>query len=296
MQSEPWFLAPTAAAELNDRIETAKKRSMPKSVRRKVSHDKDVAIVPVVGPLVRSSDFLSTLLGLSTYEQTINELRYAEKNERIGGIVLHIDSPGGTASGCQRVAEVVEEVNRTKPVVAVCDGYMCSAAYYIASASSFITASPDALVGSIGTVMELQNAAKLLERIGIETNLISTGEFKTAGHPSAPLTDEHREYFEGIISDLGQHFASHVIKHRRLSGESQKEVLSAKVFVGQKAVDIGLIDAVAYPEETIKSMVTREPDIGRFRGSFHSVVRAMTRYEEPQKQQYVPHSRQSYFS
>lgn len=274
MKSEPYFLAPFAVEEVNALIDAANGFKVPKLPKReRGSSHNDVRVIEVMGPLVRRQTWMAEILGWTTYEETIRSIEAAVNDAQTAAIVLVIDSPGGIASGCLECAEAVSRASKEKPVIAMVDGVGTSAAYFIASGATKIIAAPDSWIGSIGTVFELRNFAELERRMGIETTVITTGDFKAAGHRSHPMTEPVRDYFAGLVEKMGQHFTEHVSKFRKLSESQRKEVTSAKVYTADDAQRLGLIDGVGFTAEVIDTLLNRTTDDPRQVG--HSLATVM---------------------
>ncbi|WP_436714967.1 S49 family peptidase [Roseiconus lacunae] len=255
MRSEPYFLAPFAVEEVRSLMDAAAEFKLPQIPKRERAPDRgDVAIVEVMGPLVRRDDGFSMTLGLSSYEDIINQVNHAV--EASAAIVLVIDSPGGIAVGALRCAEVIAAAAKEIPVISVVDGLCASAGYFLAAGSTSIIASPDSWIGSVGSIMELRSFAEMERNMGIETTIITTGEYKSAGNPSEPMAGHVRDYFAGLNEKTGQHFSDHVAKHRKLSKQQRQEIEAAKVYTADDAMKVGLIDGVAFADDVIKSIYT----------------------------------------
>lgn len=257
LNSEPWFIELHAANDLMQRIEAAQRMKLPTLTPRSDSRRQDIDLIHITGPLVRRGSWLGELLGLQSYDALRASILRAGGDESVAAVVLFIDSPGGIASGCLEVARTIRQVAQTKPVIACCDGMATSAAYFLASSATYIVASADSLIGSVGTVIELKNASKMLERIGVQTHLFTTGDFKQAGHPGVPMSGAAQVYFQDLTDDINRHFAEHVERHRQLKGDAKSEVFSAKVFIAERAMELGLIDAIAFPSEVVESLAQR---------------------------------------
>jgi signal peptide peptidase SppA len=161
-------------------------------------------------------------------------------------VVLRIDSPGGEAAGAtwchRRILGLRKKYGA--PVYAFADEMVASAAYEIASACDEIWGPDTAAIGSIGVIATLFDRTRQNEKIGLNVELITSGEFKADGHADRPITDEIRERMQDRIMILANIFWRTVAKAR---GTSPKAIasLEAGVFIGQDAVDVGIADGVA---------------------------------------------------
>lgn len=182
-------------------------------------------------------------------------IREAANDDSIAGIVLVIDSPGGTVSGTSDLAADIAQANAIKPVWAFIEDLGASAAYWCASACDRIIANHrTASAGSIGTVLCLYDFSGHAEKNGIEAVVISTGELKGAGFPGAPITDNHRAYFQRLIDQTQTSFAQAVQDGRGLSAEAVAELATGEVWLADQALELGLIDAIQSLDQTIDEM------------------------------------------
>ena len=198
-----------------------------------------IAVIPVRGPINRGEGYY----GETDMYDVIRNCETARNDPSISGAMFVFDSPGGTASGCAAVASSIADLSASKPTV----GYSfmcCSAAYYMASQVRRLYSSADAMNGSIGTTTEMIDMSEYYSKNGIKVTTIDTGDYKNVGHDSRPLTEEDIAYVQGLIDDLYAGFVKSVASGRKMTQQSVKD-LQAKVYIGAKAIDVGLIDGVA---------------------------------------------------
>ncbi len=195
-----------------------------------------IAHIEVKGALFQSEGpFIVAAYGGTSYEELYDDLKFAESKAR--GIFLKIDSPGGHASGN---ADIAKAYATTKlPVVVHAKDYCCSAAYAIASGANYIFANPDALVGSIGTILPLLDVSGLWEQLGIKPDYITNrdGVLKASGMPPSQSTIE-RESLQIETESFFELFKNHVTKYRNIPSEA----MQGQAFVGLKAIANNLID------------------------------------------------------
>ena len=197
-----------------------------------------IAHISVHGTLFnKEAPFFVAGYGGTDYEEVLQDIAVASKEAR--GIFLSIDSGGGHACGNDKVAKAISQCG--KPVFAYTDGMCCSAAYAIASGSSYIASSPDATVGSIGTILPLMDVSGLWEAMGVKPDYITNkeGTLKTAGYPPSQ-TEEERASLQAETQEYFELFKSHVSAHRDIA----KEDMRGQAFVGQSALKKGLVDEI----------------------------------------------------
>ena len=175
--------------------------------------------------------------GGTDYEEVLQDIAVASKEAK--GIFLTVDSGGGHACGNDKVAKAISQC--PKPVFAYTDGMCCSAAYAIASGASYICASADATVGSIGTILPLMDVSGLWQALGVKPDYITNkeGTLKTAGYPPSQNDDE-RAALQAETQSYFELFKSHVLAHRNI----EKEDMRGQAFVGAEALRRGLVDEI----------------------------------------------------
>lgn len=181
------------------------------------------------------------------------ELRKAEKDEHVKGLIVRINSPGGTMTTSDTLYhEIYEFKKRTKmPVIAAIMDVGASGGYYVALAADTITAHPTAITGSIGVVMLTLNAHGLMEKIGVAPLAIKSGSMKDAGSPFRALTPEERAVFQGVIDDMFARFVNLVVQSRKIPETRVREFSDGRVYTADQALSLGLVDRIAYLDEVL---------------------------------------------
>ena len=197
-----------------------------------------VAVIPVDDVLVNAGKY-----GLR-YGTIRSRIQAALENPKVNAILLDVDSPGGMVSGCQELAAFISEAAAKKPMAAFTNSLMASAAYWIGSATGRVYCTETASVGSIGVIMTLMDCSKMLENFGIKINVISSGKFKSAGHPAFELSDEARAYFQTHAGSIHAVFRHEVAKAMGLDEANSETWGDAQIFLGADAVNVGLATAV----------------------------------------------------
>lgn len=213
--------------------------------------DKSVAVIRMVGTLMKQR---SSFGGSSTIDLR-RQVRQAASDPNVSGILLAIDSPGGTAAGTDDLARDVKAARRKKPVWAHVDDLGASAAYWVASQADAIYAnSPTALVGSIGTIMTIYDQSAAAEREGVKAMVFSTGPLKGTGVPGAPVTEDQAAYLQGIINATQDSFDTAVRSGRGLTAAQLADVKSGAIFPAPVAQDKRLIDGIRGLDQTIAAL------------------------------------------
>ena len=194
----------------------------------------------------------------STVSQMTEALQKAEKDEDIVGVILRINSPGGTVTASDIIHhEITGFKSRSKvPVYACITGIGTSGAYYIATASDTIFANPTAITGSIGVLFLRFNVEGLMDKIGITEDTIKSGSKKDFLSPFRASTPEEKRIMQEIIDQLAGRFIE-VVQARpgnRLDRTEVDKLADGRIFTAEQALAAGLIDRIGYLDDTIEAM------------------------------------------
>lgn len=201
----------------------------------------------------------------------IQSLKQFGETKGIRAVVVRIDSPGGAVGPTQEIHEEIEKLKKKKPVVASLGGMAASGGYYIASACDQIVANPGTLTGSIGVIMELSNLEELMKKIGYKGTAIKSGPHKDIGSPLRPLTPEGKAILQSLVDNVHGQFVSAVAKGRGLSEDVVRELADGRVYSGEQAKKLGLVDILGNMEDAIelaakRAGIKKEPQVIFTRG------------------------------
>lgn len=198
-----------------------------------------VAVVDLVGTILKSDDI-------------VRQLKKYREDGSIKAILLHVDSPGGGVVASQ---EIYEEVRKTresgKPIVVSMGALAASGGYYVSCAANRIVANPGTLTGSIGVISQFMHFDPLMEKIGIGVNTIKSGKFKDAGNPFREMTPDDKAYFQGMMDEVHRQFMSVVEEERGLDHDSVLKYSDGRVFTGEQAESLGLVDTIGSYEDAL---------------------------------------------
>ena len=182
----------------------------------------------------------------------------AEADPEISGVILRINSPGGTVAASDTIYHEIMSFRQKKkvPVHAYIMELGASGGYYVASAADRIIASPAAIMGSIGVIAMKFNIEGLLSKIGVSDETYKSGPKKDFWSPFRATTPEEKKMFQDIIDKLYAQFISVIYANRQklLSEQEVRTLADGRVFVSSEALEAKLIDQVAYLDETISGM------------------------------------------
>jgi protease-4 len=184
-------------------------------------------------------------------------IRKAEQDPKIRGVIVRINSPGGTVTASDTIYhELLSYKQRTKlPMVAHMLDLGTSGAYYIAQAADRIVVQPTTVTGSIGVIMVRPSVSGLLGKIGVEAEEITSGPHKGMGSPFRPLAAEDRALFQSVIDDLYERFVDAVVAGRpKLSRNQITALADGRIYTAEQAQSAGLVDSIGYLDDAIDGL------------------------------------------
>lgn len=216
--------------------------------------EQGIAIIPIEGVIEKKMNLFMRFSGGTSTELLQRDISAALASEEVRGILLDVDSPGGAVNGPQEISDLIYNARGSKPIWAIANDQMASAAYKIASAAERLIVTKTADVGSIGTYATVLDRTKANEEMGYLVHVIKAGEYKDATHPDTPLTDGGRQVLQEMVDSYYKLFVDTVARNRGFSQEKALEVATGREWVGQEAVDLGLADDVMTFNETLESL------------------------------------------
>jgi signal peptide peptidase SppA len=211
-----------------------------------------VAIIPIQGALLHR--FSGAFRFATGYDYVGALFDMAVRDEDVKGIVLDVNSGGGMVDGAFELSDKIYSARGAKPIASIVDAHAYSAAYLVASAADTMTVPRTGGAGSIGVVTMHADMSKMLDNAGVKITFIHAGARKVDGNPYQALPADVRERIQTRIDASYDIFVNAVVRHRGLSAEDVKAT-EAGTFGGEEALDLGLVDAVASPEEAFAAFV-----------------------------------------
>jgi protease-4 len=214
-----------------------------------------IAIVEVEGMLInaRSGGLLQpTENVLSLFTQELNR---AAGDPDVKAVVLRVNSPGGTVSASDAMYQILKRFKeRThKPVVASAQEVAASGAYYVSCGADRIVAQPTSIVGSIGVIFETYNLSGTMQKLGIRPGAFKSAEHKDIGSPFRDPTPEEEKIMQGMVDEYYARFRSIVRNNRKIPDDDTfKTVTDGRVFSGEDAVKLGLVDRTGLLEDAVQ--------------------------------------------
>jgi len=182
----------------------------------------------------------------------IEKLREAQDDSSVRSVVLRIESPGGAVGASQEIYAAVRELDKTKPVVASIGNIGASGGYYAALGARRLWALPGSITGSIGVISQFTQYHELLEKIGVRSEVVKSGEMKDAGSPMRTMTDKEKALFQAMISDVYAQFREVVRERRKIDSAALDTLADGRVFSGRQAWKARLVDSTGTLQESIE--------------------------------------------
>lgn len=202
--------------------------------------DQKVALINVVGEIFSDPDGLQE--GASD-TNIMRQLDQAIDDTNVVAVILSLETPGGGVVASDAIYRKTLEVSKQgKPVIALMGDVAASGGYYIAAGAKEIVAHPATMTGSIGVIAFLPNFEKAAEKLGVEVTVLKSGALKDSGSPFRAMTGEEKALFQTLLDESYELFVQAVAKGRSLEPARVRELADGRVYSGQQAKGLGLVD------------------------------------------------------
>ncbi len=187
-------------------------------------------------------------------KQIVPQLKKFADDDSVKAIIIHVNSPGGGVAASEEIYREVKRIRdeKKKRIVASIETVGASGAYYVASATNKIYADKGSVVGSIGVIAEWVNYGELMRWAKLNPIVLKSGEFKDTGNPTREMTPAERVYMQGLIDNMYGQFIRAVAEGRHAKEEDIRAIADGKVWTGEQAADLKLVDQIADFEVAVK--------------------------------------------
>ena len=190
---------------------------------------------------------------IASSDEVVRQMKKYRNNSSVRAIVLHIDSPGGGVVASQEMYEEVRAVrDGGKPVIVSMGSLAASGGYYVAVGGSYLVANRGTLTGSVGVISEFLQLKDALDKLGIGVKTIKAGKLKDAGSPMRAMNDDDQKYFQALMDDVHRQFIDVVARERKMDVEKVRELADGRVFTGEQALQLGLVDTLGTFEDAVR--------------------------------------------
>ncbi|MCY4321684.1 MAG: signal peptide peptidase SppA [Bdellovibrionaceae bacterium] len=216
-------------------------------------------VQPKTRTVKKNSILLLRIEGLITSELSerfmLNVRRHANK-DKIKGVLIRVNSPGGTVGASQEINATVLEIKKRykKPVYVSGGDLVASGAVYSIVSADKIFVNPGTLFGSIGILMQFSNISELIRWAKMEIYNLKAGEFKDSGSPLREMTLRERELFEDLMEGTMEQFKTAILEGRKIEDSKLEQFADGRVFSGVDALEYGLVDSVGTFNQTIREI------------------------------------------
>ncbi|HFD92695.1 MAG TPA: signal peptide peptidase SppA [Gammaproteobacteria bacterium] len=214
---------------------------------------KHTALVDVRGVIADDQD--------ANADTIVSGLRAAFKNKNSAGVIIRINSPGGSPVQAGYVNDEIARLRAKypdKPIYAVVTDICASGGYYIAAAADEIYADKASLVGSIGVLMDGFGFVETMKKLGVERRLITAGENKGFMDPFSPQREEDRQHIQNMLDTIHQQFIATVRKGRGERLKESEELFSGLIWTGEQGVELGLVDGLGSSSYVAREIIGAE--------------------------------------
>lgn len=210
-----------------------------------------VAVVDVTGPIMASfSRRMAEYCGCTSMDAAVQTVRRVADDANVGGVVFRFNSPGGSVAGSEELIAAIAACAAKKPTAALVQNMACSLAAFAAAACGQIVAAQNAVVGSIGGIIDLYDWSKYYAEEGVESVAITDQPFKALGIPGQPVTPEMRANLLQLVRDQIAPYMRDFAARRGMSGEDV-QAMQGRVYAAKSALALKLIDRVVTPREFV---------------------------------------------
>lgn len=203
-----------------------------------LSGEKQIARIAIEGTITESRDQLKMLKEIA-------------EADHVAGVLLYVNSPGGTTTGGEALYEGLREIAKKKPLVAQFGTVAASAGYIVGLATDHIVARGNSITGSVGVIVQWPEFVELMGKLGVKVNEIKSGPLKAAPSPFEALNESGRKVAEGMVNDGFKWFVGLVEARRGLKPADVPGLLEGRIFSGREALDAKLIDQIGGEDEAV---------------------------------------------
>ncbi len=185
----------------------------------------------------------------------IESLKQIAGDDTIKGVLLNVNSPGGGVYESAEIHKYLQQIKEAGKTIYSSMGSMAaSGGYYVSAPADQIFASNETMTGSIGVIMQSINYSQLAEDFGVEFETYASGDMKEMLGGHRDPTEEETQYVQSMVDDMYQNFVDVVAEGREMSDEEVKELADGRIYMGEDAVENGLVDQLGYFEDAMEAL------------------------------------------
>ncbi|MCM8785787.1 MAG: signal peptide peptidase SppA [Candidatus Omnitrophica bacterium] len=179
-------------------------------------------------------------------------LENLKQDEKVKGIILQINTPGGDIFEVEKIYEKIKEVKKSKPIIALLENIATSGGYYCAVATDKIISHPLTITGNVGAIIILYNVKELFEKkLGINMVVMKSGKHKDIGSPFRTMDIEEKNILQNLVDEAAKRFLDAVTENRKILDDKIKVIFDGRIFTGSQAKELGLVDELGGLQKAI---------------------------------------------
>jgi protease-4 len=245
------FSETTDSVQLSDDVEQYWNESI---IERKGDAQQKILLLNVEGVIAEGSG----ISGAFSASSFISQLNQAIEDDEVAGVVIRVDSPGGTVVHSEEIHDKLIEVKKSgKPIVVSMGATAASGGYYISAPADIIVAGPSTLTGSLGVIFSIPNFEKAADWIGYSETRIKSGDMKDIGNPLKTMTEQERQVFQTLVDESYNQFVDVIAKGRNITKTDVLKLADGRIYSGKQALKLKLVDKLGYLEDAIEEMAKK---------------------------------------
>lgn len=249
------FFGKNESAKTPDYISQFGKAALEEKIIRAGGSDK-ILVIRAKGTIAPSDNSMLVTPGIMDIDGVIKNLDRAIKDNSIKGVILEVDSPGGTVYHSEMMRQKILEYKATeKPIYTSMGLVAASGGYYISAPTDKIFASEETITGSIGVISRYTNLEGLYDKLGIKFNTFTSGDFKDMGAENRDMREDEREYAQSIVNEFYEGFVKIVADGRGMNEQRVRNLADGRTYTGRNAHDNGLVDEIGYFDHALDQMI-----------------------------------------
>ncbi|NSW88524.1 signal peptide peptidase SppA [bacterium] len=203
-----------------------------------LSPGEKIAIIEIKGVIKSPKEYLESI-------------REIDEDDSFKGVIVRIDSPGGTVGSSQEIYESLNKLSKKIPTISSIIDIGASGGYMIACGTSYIFANSGSITGSIGVISQYYDFSKLIKFLRFEIEIVKSGKMKDIGNPAKKLTEKEKKLLNILVKDIHEQFKSTVAKERGLSEKEVELISDGRIFSGKQALTLKLVDEIGGLDKAI---------------------------------------------
>lgn len=216
----------------------------------------NVAILPLFGSIFPRGNMMTRISGATSTEDFGRRFSELVNDPNVSAIVLDVNSPGGQVGGVEELSQRIYDARGKKPIVAVVNHLMASAAYWIGTSADEVVITPSGSAGSIGVFAVHEDISRALENEGVKVSIIRAGKYKAEGNPYEPLSEEARASLQADVDDIHDRFIEAVARNRNVKASYvRSDFGEGRVVNARQAVARGMADRIGTLDDTVNSLL-----------------------------------------